>query len=96
MNSKSLSLFMCVVLGLAIVVALSTAGQRTGKAADETGVKQWEHMAMSVDAENGFGGADTSRRIVQLGNEGWELVDVETVVKDGTTTKVVYFFKRPK
>ncbi len=51
---------------------------------------------MTVEAENGFGGADTSRKIVQPGSDGWELVDVETVVKGGTTTKVVYFFKRPK
>jgi hypothetical protein len=94
MNSKSLTL--CVVLGLAIVLMLSIAGQGTSKAAGETGVKQWEHLAMTVEAENGFGGADTSRKIVQLGSDGWELVDVETVAKDGTTTKVVYFFKRPK
>ncbi len=59
-------------------------------------MKAWEHLAMAVDAANAPGDAETSRRIVQLGGEGWELVDVETIVKDGSTTKLIYFFKRPK
>ena len=51
---------------------------------------------MPVDAGDAPGDAETSRRIVQVGGEGWELVDVETLTKDGSTTKLIYFFKRLK
>jgi hypothetical protein len=51
-------------------------------------------MALSHDAETGFSDGEVSRRIVQLGKEGWELVDVASIIKDGTTTKIVYCFKR--
>ncbi|GAA4465115.1 hypothetical protein GCM10023156_52430 [Novipirellula rosea] len=51
---------------------------------------------MTVVATDGPGDAETSRKIVQLGGEGWELVDVESLVKDGASTKLIYFFKRPK
>jgi hypothetical protein len=51
---------------------------------------------VSHDTETGFTDAELSRRIVQLGNEGWELVDVESIIKDGTTTQVVYCFKKPQ
>ena len=51
---------------------------------------------MTVDASDGPGDADASRNIMQLGSEGWELVDVEALTKDGRTTKLIYFFKRPK
>lgn len=36
-----------------------------------------------------------ARKIVQLGDEGWELVDVETFQKNGTKDKLICFFKRP-
>jgi hypothetical protein len=50
------------------------------------GAVQWEHLAMPTDA--GI--------LSRLGEEGWELVDVETIVENGTTKKAVYFFKRLK
>lgn len=28
--------------------------------------------------------------------DGWELVDVESIVENGSTTKLIYFFKRPR
>jgi hypothetical protein len=31
-----------------------------------------------------------------VGNEGWELVDVEGIIENGSTKTTVYYFKRPK
>lgn len=57
----------------------------------------WQHLAMPVPVEDGFGSTpETSRKIVELGGDGWQLVDVETFAKAGTTTQMVYFFRRPK
>lgn len=35
-------------------------------------------------------------KVLELGNEGWELVSVIPSDWDGSTYKVVFFFKRPK
>lgn len=78
------------------VASLVFSGQNTGLAASEAVAQGWEHLAMPVAADDALGGPETSRKINQLGNDGWELVDVETFTKDGSTTKLVYFFKRPK
>ena len=37
---------------------------------------------------------NSQNKINQLGKDGWQLVDVEASVKDGTTSKRIYFFKR--
>lgn len=42
------------------------------------------------------GDDNLAARIIGMGNEGWELVSVSTVVKNGTTTKTIFHFKRPK
>lgn len=55
----------------------------------------WEHLAMPVHGPT-FSTAEASRKVIELGTEGWELVDVETFTTDGSTTKCVYFFKRLK
>ncbi|HRX83357.1 MAG: hypothetical protein H6821_12275 [Planctomycetaceae bacterium] len=83
-------------IGLAVTMLLLIVSRSTTTAAVNAQSIQWEHLAMSVDATNGIGDGDTSSQIVRLGNEGWELVGVESIVIDGTTTKLAYFFKRPK
>ena len=59
-------------------------------------VRKWEHLALTVNTTDGPGDGETSRQIVQLGSEGWELVDVESLVKEDTTKQLIYCFKRPK
>ena len=57
--------------------------------------RKWRHLAFTVDAKDGRTG-EAARQINQIGSDGWELVDVESLTNGGTTTKVVYCFKRPK
>jgi len=56
-------------------------------------VQQWEHLALSHDGA-GLGG-ELSAQIMRLGKEGWELVGVIPIEKNGTTIKTHYYFKRP-
>jgi hypothetical protein len=95
MKAKSTILSMAAAAAVVFTVVWSAQSSRTA-AATAGAVRPWEHMAMTIDATDGPGDAETSRRIVQLGGEGWELVDVESLTKDGTTTKLIYFFKRPR
>jgi hypothetical protein len=91
---KSRNTLLAVALGLALLLSFTLSAPSQSPA--NAGRQQWEHLAMTVDASDGPGDAEASRKIMQLGGEGWELVDVEALSKDGTTTKLIYFFKRPK
>ena len=54
---------------------------------------RWQHLAMETEPD--LKGPETGPRINRLGREGWELVGVTPVTKDGATRKLIYFFKKP-
>ncbi|MFK7820467.1 MAG: hypothetical protein AB8G99_17230 [Planctomycetaceae bacterium] len=91
--SKSTAMLsvLCIVLGSITLWQIPTnAAPRRVNA-----VVKWEHLAMTTDGPK-LSTPEVSRKIIGLGNEGWQLVDVETYAENGTTTKAVYFFKREK
>lgn len=90
------STVVAVMIPLAILCVAHVWAQDTDSDQVADARPRWEHLAMGVDTQNGVGEQDTGAQIIRLGNDGWELVDVENVVKDGTTTKTVYFFKRKR
>ena len=57
---------------------------------------RWEHLALTHDDAEVGASRDLPPKIVRLGDAGWELVNVSTVVKDGSTVKTNFCFKRPK
>jgi hypothetical protein len=80
---------------LALAVSVFNAeGQLANQPAPKA-TQKWEHAAMTHN-DSKVGGADLSRKINQMGDSGWELVDVSTVVVEGTTAKTIFYFKRPK
>jgi hypothetical protein len=93
MSGKLLFAF---AVSIGLVASYVSAAGSSHTAEPVARVMEWEHLAMPVDADRAFGDADVSRQIVRLGNEGWELVDVETVSLEGQPEKLVYFFKRPQ
>ncbi len=56
----------------------------------------WEHLAFEHQGASLKRDTKLARDITRLGNEGWEMVDVETISDAGTTTSKIFFFKRPK
>ena len=91
MRKHAITVAVVICLGFFLFAGLSAQDADPDGPAD--GVVQWQHLAMPT--ESGVL-KDVGRQINQLGDEGWELVDVETIVENGSTKKAVYFFKRPK
>lgn len=73
----------CAVIGLFIFLVTGLPAQN---ATDST--PKWRHLSLTHDVESN---QKLSLQINKLGNEGWELVDVENITKDGTTEKTVFY-----
>ena len=56
----------------------------------------WEHLAFEHKGHSIQGDPQLARQINQLGDDGWELVDVELITNAGTSSGKIFFFKRPK
>ena len=90
-NFASFCLLACMML--ATVVWLSAP---VVQAQAEESTQQWEHLAMTHHGAHVEGEAKLSQKINQLGRDGWELVTVSNVLREGTTTKTILYFKRAK
>ena len=87
--------FPVVLACIAVSVSMTLAFAGPGSAQqDQPSVEQWEHLALTHD-DAGLS-KDLSQQIVRLGDQGWELVCVTPVTKDGSTVTTRYYFKRPK
>jgi hypothetical protein len=70
------------------------AGGTGGESAGQ--VVQWQHLAMAQKVGDKQSALEGGAQINKLGREGWELVDVEAFTKEGTTSQLVYYFKKRK
>jgi hypothetical protein len=94
MRKHALALSIVVCLGFVLLAGLPAFNAEPTEPV--AGAARWEHLAYSVSAQGGVSTPEISRRIMQLGNAGWELVDVENINENGSTKTTVYYFKRPK
>ena len=87
-----------IVAGALVLAAVTGAGWLMAEDGDEPtteeALSQWQHLALTHDGKD-LGGGDLARQINEVGRKGWELVSVETYTESGTTTKTVFFFKKP-
>lgn len=92
MKSRTSMLLVFSFLMAAVVWALALPAAEP----DGTEHARWEHLALTHNDANVSSTGELPQRIIRLGNDGWELVNVSTVVKEGSTEKTIFYFKRPK
>ena len=84
-----------VLLGLAAHLSLRAEDEKEPEPRKAPARQKWEHLALPRDASKPLSDPEFAKQINGFGTEGWELVTVLNFAKDGTTTKTVYYFKRP-
>ncbi len=84
-----------LLTGCVAAFAAAAVAQSADAPNDRPAAAGWQHLALTHEGESISGDPKLSRQINQLGRDGWELVDVTSLTKDGTTTKIVFCFKRP-
>ncbi len=85
--------FVVICAVVAATHSLSAPAMQTG---NPDAPRKWEHLSMThagitVDKEPRL-----SKQIIELGEQGWELVTVSNVIQEGNTLNTVFYFKRPK
>ena len=92
-NKTSMLLYGVMIL-LCTVIAMQVLAQGNSGEQVKPSIKQWQHLALT----NVIGETQKSEfasNIKRLGREGWELVSVGNISESGTTTKTVFYFKKP-
>ena len=83
-----------VVILLFVVITMQVFAEGQRKDETKSSTKMWQHLALT----NIIGDtpkSELARNINKLGREGWELVSVGNITESGTTTKTVFYFKKP-
>ena len=91
---KYMAVVLLVGCAAAFVVANGGAQQADAPKGDAA-AGGWQHLALTHEGDSVDGDPKLSRQINQLGRDGWELVSVTSLTKDGTTVRIVFCFKRP-
>jgi hypothetical protein len=93
-KDKSRMLLYGVAALLCALIAVQVLAQDSATGQARPSVAQWQHLALThVIGETPQN--ELARSINKLGREGWELVSVADVTESGTTTKTVFYFKKP-
>ncbi|MCF7974873.1 MAG: DUF4177 domain-containing protein [Phycisphaerae bacterium] len=87
-----------VLMGLALMICtglvMQALAQDQGQDIRQPPATRWQHLALTQTLGETLE-SELGRNINRLGREGWELVSVAGITKAGTTTKTVFYFKKP-
>ena len=96
MKNSYLPVGFCLALLVAYTIAHAQEERPAPQSEPTEAAQPWQHLALQQEsAGDQFSDREFAKKINRIGADGWELVDVENFSADGSTTKTVYFFKRP-
>ena len=94
MKNRIAVITVCALAACLGIVFTLRAESDTGAAASAK-TTGWTHLALPRDSGLSLSDAEFASQINGLGAEGWELVTVLNFATNGTTSKTVYYFKKP-
>ncbi|MFC1636913.1 hypothetical protein ACFL5Z_18980 [Planctomycetota bacterium] len=83
-----------MILLLCAIIAVQVLAQEQNRDEMKPSATGWQHLAFT----NTIGETPMSElagSINKLGREGWEMVSVGNIIESGTTTKTIFYFKKP-
>ena len=94
-NAKTRILLICGAICICAIAAVKVLAADYRNNGGYRPTPKWQFLALTHNVAPGAANDDLGRNITKLGKEGWELVSVESITESGTTTKTVFYFKRP-
>ena len=93
-KGKSKILLTGMIIILCIMIAVQVLAREVNRDKMKPRSTGWRHLSLThMIGETPK--AELARSINKLGREGWEMVSVGNIIESGTTTKTVFYFKRP-
>ena len=83
-----------MIIILCTIIAMQVLAREVNRDEMKPLTTGWQHLAIT----NMIGEtpkAELARSINKLGREGWEMVSVGNIIESGTTTKTIFYFKKP-
>jgi hypothetical protein len=83
-----------IMIILCTIIAVQVLAQEANRDKKKSLTTRWQHLALTnVIGETPK--SELARNINKLGREAWEMVSVGNIIESGTTTKTIFYFKRP-
>ena len=93
-KDKTRTLLYGAMILLCSVIAMQVLAQDRSGEQVKPSAARWQHLALTNVIEK-TPQNELASKINNLGREGWELVSVGNITESGTTTKNVFYFKKP-
>jgi len=93
-KGKSRILLHGIMILLCTIIAVQVLGQGLNRDEMKPSTTGWQHLSLTHTIGE-TPKTELVRSINKLGREGWEMVSVGNIIESGTTTKTIFYFKRP-
>jgi hypothetical protein len=93
-KGKATTLLLALILLSGALVAMQAMASDRNDSPARPSATAWQHLALTQTLGQ-TPDDELARNINRLGREGWELVSVGNITQSGTTTKTVFYFKKP-
>lgn len=94
-KTAATALLLCLAIALGAAATVTVIAAEKGQEEAKAAAGRWQHLALTHELKQDAGTGQIGRQINKLGRDGWQLVAVENFTNAGTTTKTVFYFKKP-